>query len=332
MSNKKRIRFADMFAGIGGFRLGFEQANYECVYSCEINQACREVYLNNFGENPEQDVTEIELAKLPEFDVLTAGFPCQPFSICGKRRGFEDTRGTLFFHVCKIIEAKNPPVVLLENVKHLLHHDKGKTLDVMVKSLEGLGYRVNYKLLNAKDFGVPQNRERVIIVATKIKDFNFSAVRTVQPTPKLKDFLCVSNSFEYLDASEYTMIDAPKQQESGLMFVGYRNKNIWKTGVRPDTNHLSRVHRQPNRIYSVESVHPTLPSQETSGRFFIYIPEENIVRKLTVKECYRIMGFPDKFKIHCNPGECYKQIGNSICIPMVRELAIAIKEQIFPTR
>lgn len=328
---QKKLKFADIFAGIGGFRIAFEQADYECVYSCEINQACKEVYFNNFGEIPEHDITKIDVASLPDFDVLTAGFPCQPFSICGHRKGFQDTRGTLFFHICEIIEAKNPPVVLLENVKYLLHHDKGETLNIMIYSLESLGYKVNYKLLNAKNFGVPQNRERVIIIATKIKNFNFNKIRTIYPVPKLKDFLCISDNFEYLDAKEYTMIDTPKQQESGLMFVGYRNKSIWKKGVRPNTHHLSRVHHQPNRIYSIEGVHPTIPSQETSGRFFIYIPEKNIVRKLTIQECYKIMGFPDSFKIHSNLGECYKQVGNSVCIPMVRELALQLKEQIFFT-
>lgn len=125
------------------------------------------------------------------------------------------------------------------------------------------------------------------------------------------------------------MIDAPKKQASGLIFVGYRNKNIWKKGVRPNTHHLSRVHHQPNRIYSITGVHPTIPSQETSGRFFIYIPEENVVRKLTIKECYRLMGFPNDFMVHSNLGECYKQVGNSVCIPMIHELAIQINKQIF---
>jgi len=130
-----------------------------------------------------------------------------------------------------------------------------------------------------------------------------------------------------LTPNEYTLIDHPKCQDSGLLFVGYRNKNIWKKGIRPNTEHLSRVHRQPNRIYSVEGVHPTLPSQETSGRFFIYLPQENAVRKLTITECYKIMGFPSDFKIHQSLAECYKQIGNSVCIPMVYELAIQLKKQ-----
>jgi DNA (cytosine-5)-methyltransferase 1 len=323
------FKFIDLFAGIGGFRLAFEKAGYQCVFSCEIDEACQKVYFNNFGEIPDSDITKINIAKIPDFDILTAGFPCQPFSICGKRGGFEDTRGTLFFYICQIIEAKHPSVIFLENVKHLIHHDSGKTLDTILYSLEELGYLVDYKIMNAKDFGVPQNRERIIIIGTKSKKFNFNKLNLNSSSPKLKDFLCQNCDFEYLEKNEYTMIDNPKQQASGLIFVGYRNKNIWKKGVRPNTNHLSRVHHQPNRIYSVEGVHPTIPSQETSGRFFIYIPQENAVRKLTIKECYRLMGFPDDFVVHSNLGECYKQIGNSVCIPMIHELALGIKKQIF---
>lgn len=326
--DKQKPKFIDLFAGIGGFRLAFEQADYECVFSSEIDSACQEVYFNNFGEQPKGDITKIDIEEIPEFDVLTAGFPCQPFSICGKRQGFEDTRGTLFFHICKIIEVKQPSVVLLENVKHLVHHDQGKTLDTILYSLEYLGYLVDYKILNSKDFSLPQNRERIIIFATKNSKFNFDLIETVKKTEILEDYLCKYGNFEYLNNNEYTLIENPKKQSSGLIFVGYRNnKSIWKKGVRPNTEHLSRVHRQPNRIYSVEGVHPTLPSQETSGRFFIYIPKKNQVRKLTIKECYRIMGFPDTFKVHDSIAECYKQIGNSVCIPMIYQLAVQIKKQ-----
>lgn len=325
--NKRKPKFIELFAGIGGFRLAFEKAGYQCVYSSEINSACQEVYFKNFGEKPDGDIAEIELKKIPDFDVLTAGFPCQPFSICGRRQGFEDTRGTLFFYICKIIKHKQPPVVLLENVKHLLHHEKGRTLDIIVRSLENLGYLVDYKLLNSKNFYLPQNRERIIIFATKYKKFDFDSIDESKATVLLKDYLCKNEKFEYLKNDEYILIDNPRKQASGLIFVGYRsNKSIWK-GVRPNTEHLSRVHRQPNRIYSVEGVHPTIPSQETSGRFFIYIPEEDRVRKLTIKECYRIMGFPDDFKFHDSLSECYKQIGNSVCIPMIHQLAIQIQKQ-----
>ena len=326
--DRHQPKFIDIFAGIGGFRLAFEQAGYKCVYSCEIDSACQEVYLDNFGEKPQKDITQIDIEEIPDFDVLTAGFPCQPFSICGKRQGFEDTRGTLFFHICEIIAVKQPNVVLLENVKYLVHHDNGRTLDTILYALEYLGYLVDYKILNSKDFGLPQNRERIIIFATKHRKFDFSKIKTNNYLERLENYLCENEDFEYLQDKEYTLIDNPKKQPSGLIFAGYRNnKTTWRKGVRPNTQHLSRVHHQPNRIYSVEGVHPTIPSQETSGRFFIYIPQEDKVRKLTIKECYRIMGFPDTFKVHNSIAECYKQIGNSVPIPLIHELAIQIKSQ-----
>jgi len=324
----KKFTFVDLFSGIGGFRIGFEKAGFECLMSSEINDYCKKTYRNNFGESPLCDVTKIPLNEIPDHDVLTAGFPCQPFSICGKKRGFEDTRGTLFFHICEIISAKQPKVVLLENVKHLIHHDSGNTLTVILNSLEELGYHVNFKLLNAKNFGMPQNRERIIIFATKEKLFNFSKCNFSQ-TESLKTFLDNDDGdFEFLNKDEYTLIENPiVQKESGLMFVGYRNKAIRKAGVRENTEHLSRVHKQPNRIYSVEGTHPTLPSQESSGRFFIYFPDKDAVRKLTIKECYRIMGFPENFKISESKSEAYKQVGNSVCVPMVTELATQILNQ-----
>jgi len=325
----KSLRFIDLFAGIGGFRLAFDQASYKCVFSCEIDANCQDVYKNNFGETPFPDITNVDVESIPDFEVLTAGFPCQPFSICGKRRGFEDTRGTLFFHICRILEAKQPAFAVLENVKYLIHHDGGKTLKVILDSLESLGYYVNYSLLNAKDFGLPQNRERLIIIASKKQLFNFKSLSFTIPVPKLIDFLCKEDEFDYLLPDEYTLIDNPKRQASGLIFVGYRNnKTIWKKGVRLNTEHLSRVHHQPNRIYSVLGVHPTIPSQETSGRFFIYIPSENRVRKLTITECYKIMGFSEDFKPSNVLGTSYKQVGNSVCVPMIYQIALEIKKQL----
>lgn len=319
-------RFIDLFAGIGGFRKGFEDAGYECVFTSEINEACQEVYENNFGDEVFGDITKIEPSNIPDFEVLLAGFPCQPFSISGKKKGFEDTRGTLFFDICRIIDEKQPKVVVLENVKHLIHHDKKRTFKTIIKTLEDLGYNVTYKILNAKDFGLPQNRERIFIMATKNGFFRFDKLKKKKPV-YLKDFLDTKGDFEYLEKEEYTLIEKPKTQDTGLIFTGYRNKNTWKNGIRPNTEHLSRVHRQPNRIYSIEGTHPTIPSQETSGRFFIYLPNEDKVRKLTLNECYRIMGFPDNFKRHQKTGEQYKQIGNSVAIPIIYEVARSIKEQ-----
>lgn len=320
----KQITFIDLFAGIGGLRIAFENAGNKCVFSSEIDLNCQQVYFDNFGEVPYGDISKISPKDTPDFDILVGGFPCQPFSISGRKQGFNDTRGTLFFEICKIIEEKQPETIVLENVKHLIYHDRGRTLKVIIKSLSELGYKVNYLLLNAKDFGVPQHRERIFIIGSKRGYFDFKRLKT-KPVPKLKVFLDKEGDFEILEKSEYTLIKKPRMQDSGLIFVGYRNKNTWKVGVRPNTNHLSRVHRQPNRIYSIEGVHPTLPSQETSGRFFIYDNRKDYVRKLTINECYRIMGFPGNFIKHSSLGEAYKQIGNSVCIPLCEEIANAVK-------
>jgi len=319
-------RFIDLFAGIGGFRIGFENHGFTCVFSSEKNKHCQEVYQKNFGEKPFGDITKIAPKDIPNFEVLLGGFPCQPFSISGKKQGFDDTRGTLFFDICRIIKEKQPKVVVLENVKHLIYHDKKRTLKVILNSLKALGYNVSHKILNAKDFGLPQNRARIFIIGCKKSFFNFDKLHT-HVTPTLETFLDKKGDFQYLDKSTYTLIDMPKKQRTGLIFVGYRNKNRWKTGIRPNTEHLSRVHRQPNRIYSVEGVHPTIPSQETSGRFFIYLPKIDKVRKMTIDECYRIMGFPKHFIKHAKVGEQYKQVGNSVAIAVIEAIAEQILKQ-----
>ncbi len=316
--------FIDLFAGIGGFRIPLQELNGKCVFSCEFNSYAQKSYELNFGETPYGDITQVNLDDIPKHDVLTAGFPCQPFSISGKMKGFEDTRGTLIYSVFQIIALRQPKVVFLENVKHLIHHDGGNTLKVILKDLEELGYVVSAKLLNASDFGVPQNRERIIIIGHKTKKFDFAKLQS-KPRVTLKKILDKNADFEYLN-EPYTLLTDYKKQPSGLIFIGYRNKAIRKAGVRAGTENLSRVHKQPNRIYSSEGLHPALPSQETSGRFWIY--HEGNVRKLTLKECYRIMGFPDNFKFISNISELYKQIGNSVCIPMIKEIAAEIKAQL----
>lgn len=331
-----QFTFIDLFAGIGGFRIPLQELGGKCLFSSEFNVHAQKAYELNFGEVPFGDITQLNTDIVPAHDILCAGFPCQPFSISGKMKGFEDTRGSLIYHVFKIIEQCKPKVVFLENVKHLVYHDKKRTLSVIIKHLQELGYVVSTKVINASDFGVPQNRERIIIIGHKIdnvadstsgqqtKKFDFSKLETV-PKPVLKDFLDTDNDFEFLD-EPYTILENPKKQVSGLIFAGYRNKKIRKAGVRPGTEHLSRVHKQPNRIYSTEGVHPALPSQESSGRFWIWHEEK--VRKITIQECYRIMGFPDIFQLISRRSELYKQIGNSVAIPMIKEVSRQIKEQL----
>lgn len=325
-----KYNFIDLFSGIGGFRLGFESQNFKCVFSSEIDTHAKEMYFENFGEFPEGDITKIDSNNIPQHDILLAGFPCQPFSIAGEKKGFNDTRGTLFFDIARILEVKKPKAIILENVKHFKNHDNGKTLKIVLETLEDLGYTTNWDILNAKDFGVPQNRERTIIVGSLngIK-FNFKKLKKNNQII-LSDILESNGDFEYLDKQEYTLIENPKKQLSGLIFCGYRNKNIRTNGVRKNTEHLSRVHKQPNRIYSSLGVHPTIASQESSGRYFIYHNKK--VRKLTIKECFRLMGFSDDFKYVGSKSKLYNRIGNSVVVPMIREIAKEVRIQILETK
>ena len=320
--------FADLFCGIGGIRIGMERAGFECVFSCDVNAGCRRTYEANFGETPDGDVREIDPDNMPDFDALCAGFPCQPFSISGKKEGFADARGTLFFEILRISEKKKPKVILLENVKHLVHHDGGRTLKVILESLRNAGYETNWKVMNASDFGVPQHRERIVIVATREGEpFDFETIRK-KDRPKLKDFLDESPTEPYLNPDEYVLLENPRKAPSGLVFAGYRKGTLRKRGVKPGQENLSRSHRQPNRIYSCEGIHPTLSSQEISGRFFI-ADETGKVRKMSVSECLRIMGFPEGFEMTGSASEMRRQIGNSVCAPMFAEIAEQIRKQYF---
>ena len=323
-------KFIDLFCGLGGFRIGFEKNGFECVFSSDLDKDIQKTYEINFGESPFGDITKVNPKKdISDFDVLLGGFPCQPFSISGKKLGFKDTRGTLFFDVCRIIKEKNPKVVVLENVKHFINHDKKRTISVVLNSLQELGYHVSYKVLNLKDFGLPQNRERIFIIGSKNNPFDFEQMNKQQSKP-LKDFLDQSGDFEYLEKKEYTILDENLvvQQESGLKFVGFRNKKGFQSGLRTKKNeHLNRVHRQPNRIYSVDGYHPTIPSQESSRRFFIYLPDEDRVRKLTIDECFRIMGYPKNYKKVSSTGQLVRQIGNSVGITVVEEICKQLVNQ-----
>jgi DNA (cytosine-5)-methyltransferase 1 len=331
MPKNPELKFIDLFAGIGGFRLGMVANGFKPVYGSDNNKHAAKMYEVNFGENILNDIREVKAKAIPDFNVLVGGFPCQPFSSAGSRQGFQDaTRGTLFFDLCRIIEEKKPEVVFLENVKNLSTHDKGNTLRVIVQSLNDLGYTVSYRVLNARDFGVPQSRERIIIIgARNSKKFDFDKVKKTTVT-SMRKFLDKKPDYSlYLKPEEYTLLPKEqwKVQPSGLIFTGYRNKAIRSNGVREDTEHLSRAHKQPNRIYSVEGIHPTLSSQEPSGRYFVL--DRGRVRRLSLEECYRLMGFPDSLKKVGSKSELYARIGNSICVPMVKAIAEEIKNQLF---
>ena len=325
-----KFKFIDLFAGIGGFRLGLEKAGAKCVFSSEIEPHAIEMYKENFGDDPTCDITKLDPKVIPDFDILCAGFPCQSFSVCGKQKGFADaTRGTLFFDICRVLREKKPKAFILENVKNLKTHDKGNTLFIMLQELHSMGYAVSYKVLNARDFGVPQNRERIILIGSRDGYvFDFDRLKT-NKVNSMKPFLDTEGDFEYLEEGTYTLLEKEqiKRQPSGLIFCGYRNKKLRTVGVRPGTQHLSRVHKQPNRIYSVNGIHPTLASQETSGRYWILT--DGKVRKLTLNECYKFMGFPSDFIKVGRKTSLYERIGNSLCVPMITNVAEEVIEQFF---
>ena len=346
---EKEIKFIDLFAGIGGFHFALHNQGAKCVYVAEWDSQARYTYEKNFRKispkvfeigtnknfskgllatpNFAGDITKVDPKEIPDHDIICAGFPCQPFSISGLKKGFEDTRGTLFFDVLRIIKEKQPKIVFLENVKHLIHHDKGNTLKVILEEIRKLGYKTSWKILNAKDFGLAQNRERIVIIGNKDKEFDFSKIKKNNPV-YIKDIVETDAEFEFLKENEYTILPKElwKKQNSGLIFCGYRNKPIRKVGTRPNTEHLSRVHKQPNRIYHIDGTHPTIPSQESSGRFWIYDGEK--ARKLTIRECYRLQGFPSDFILNEKLSSCYNQVGNAVAIPMIERIFNEIKEQL----
>lgn len=332
-------KFIDLFAGLGGFRLGLESQGMTCVFGSDFDKHAAEIYRANFGDNIHSDVSDLDADTLPDFNILCGGFPCQPFSPAGARKGFDDARGTVFFDICRIIEAKQPDVVFLENVKNLLIHDKGNTFTVIVSSLEKLGYIVSYRVLNALDFGVPQSRERVIIIATRRRDhdsvdstgFDFNKLQ-LSPRKKIEDILDKSADHDWLDSSDYVIIDdsmVKTQTRTGLRFVGYLHGSLRK-GMSSETLHLSRVHRQYKRIYSDQGAHSTLSSTESSGRYYIHTtkPDGSLgVRRLTLVECFRLFGYPDDYVRTGSLTGQYKRIGNSVCVPMVAEIGRQLVKQ-----
>lgn len=311
--------FIDLFAGIGGMRLAFDHAGGHCVYSSEWNKYSQQTYMANFGEQPEGDITQVNAADIPDHDILVAGFPCQPFSIAGvskkqslgRATGFEDkTQGTLFFDVCRILKEKRPKAFLLENVKNLCSHDKGRTFKVIQESLAELDYEVFYKVLDGQNF-VPQHRERILIVGFDRKrygqeiDFKFN-ITPVEPRPVIRDIL------EPEVDSKYTLSDklwiylqnyAAKHKAAGNGF-GY--------GIAP----LDGVSRTLSARYYKDGSEILI---EQDGRN---------PRRLTPRECARLQGFPDDFKIPVSDTQAYRQFGNSVVVPLMANVADLIVSEI----
>lgn len=304
----KGFTFIDLFAGLGGFRIALESLGAECVYSSEWDEPVREVYSNNFGDVPDGDITQVDEKVIPEHDILCAGFPCQAFSISGKQRGFEDSRGTLFFDVARIVKEKKPKIVFMENVKNFAAHDDGKTLLVVKAIMEELGYEFHQRVLNAVDYGIPQKRERIYMVCFR-NDLNIENFDFPKPFPLKKhveDFLLED---ENLVKDLY--IDRPDTYFNGVEDNKYSNKSI----------RLGIVNKggQGERIYSTKGIAITLSAYgggifAKTGGYLI----NGKTRKLHPRECARIMGYPDTYKICKSSNQAYKQFGNSVVIDVLQ--------------
>ncbi|MGF3065802.1 DNA cytosine methyltransferase [Facklamia sp. P12950] len=305
------IKFIDLFSGIGGFRLAFENLGCECVFSSEIDIQARETYKVNFGEYPSGDIFKIEAEDIPDHEILCAGFPCQPFSVAGKRLGFEDARGTLFFEVARIIKGKRPKAFLLENVAGIVSHDNGRTLDTIINILKDLDYNVSWKLMNAKYYGIPQNRNRWYCVGIDklCGDMDLEEVFPSKSELKytLKDILVDTTEQEY-EISNIAKNNIEKHIKSYLQkeqLTLMEKQPVIANNIRP-----SKV------SFSSNGISPCLTAKMgTGGNNVPVIVELN--RKFTTEECLKIMGFPDSFVIKPNYSQSYKQIGNSVVVPII---------------
>ena len=325
---KPKFKFIDLFAGIGGFRLAFQNLGGKCVFTSEWDKYSKKTYEANFGEVPFGDITKPETKKhIPKgFDILCAGFPCQAFSIAGKKGGFEDTRGTLFFDVAEIIKKKKPKAFFLENVKGLRNHDKGKTLATILNTLrEDLNYYVpNPEIINAKEFGVPQNRERIFIVGFR-KDLGINDFKYPEPTNKgvvLEEILEKKEvSVKYYLSTTYldTLRNHRARHESkgnGFGFEIIPNDGTANAVV------CGGMGRERNLVYD-DRLTNFNPVTNISGE----VNREGI-RKMTPREWARLQGFPENFNIVVSDAQAYKQFGNSVAVPAIQATAEKIIEKL----
>ncbi len=304
----KKPKFIDLFAGIGGMRIALERAGGECVFSSEWDPSCQTMYEANFGEKPFGDITKINPELIPNHDILSAGFPCQAFSIIGAKQGFADTRGTLFFDIERILKAKQPKALLLENVRQLTTHDKGRTFKVILSRLRNIGYFIHYKILNGLDFGVPQKRERIILVGFKEPHlFEF-------PTRGIKE-KALSDILE------------PKNRIDKKYFLsGYFRKKI-KEKLKAQKK---KIVFQPVVLHENKSgnigIHPFSCALRANGSYnYVTLNGE---RRLTPREMLRLQGFPDTFKIVASDSQIRKQAGNSVVVPKIEAVAKAVIQTI----
>ena len=299
------FKMIDLFAGIGGTRLGFFQTGKtHVVFSSEIDSNAKKTYKANFGEDPSGDITKIVAKDIPDHDILVGGFPCQAFSQAGLKRGFEDTRGTLFFEIARILKEKKPKAFLLENVKNLTLHDHGKTFETIKTTLEQLGYAVTPVLFKAKDFGVPQNRERIYIIGfnkKKVKNYK-DFVTPVPPCPETH----VGDILEKNVNEKYTISDA-----------------LWEGHQRRKAEHKLKGNGFGYTLFNETSPYTNTISAryyKDGSEILIEQPGKN-PRKLTPRECARLQGFPEEFIIPVSDTQAYKEFGNSVAVPVIHAIA-----------
>lgn len=311
-----QLKAIDLFAGVGGIRLGFEQVfkdKIEFVFASELDKFAGQTYHANHGEQPHGDITQIDAKDIPPHDIILAGFPCQAFSVAGLRKGFEDTRGTLFFDVARIAKYHRPKLLFLENVKGFKNHDKGNTFKVVKQSLEELGYRVYADILNAKNFGVPQNRERIYIIAI-LNEFNQDANIDFDELKKIKKISKVGDILQNQVDEKYTISD-----------------KLWAGHQRRKLEHKKKGNGFGYSMFNAQSGH----TSTISARYYkdgseILIEQANKnPRKLTPREAGRLQGFPDSFVIPVSDVQAYKQFGNSVAVPVIHALAEHIYQVLF---
>jgi len=302
--SKMKFTFIDLFAGIGGMRIAFEKAGGSCVFSSEWDKFAQETYSKNFKDKPHGDITQIKSRLVPDHDILIAGFPCQPFSNAGAKMGFDDIRGTLFLDIIRIAKYRKPSMMLLENVKGLKGHDSGHTFAVILHSLDKIGYDVFYKILNAKDFGVPQNRERIYLVCVNRKkigkiDFKF-------PEPKKNNVTFLGDILEDSVDPKYTI-----------------SRKLWAGHKRRLAAHKVKGNGFGYSIFDENSPYTSTISARyyKDGSEILISQGRRNPRKVTPREAARLQGFPDSFKIVVSDNQAYKQFGNSVAVPVVFAVA-----------
>ena len=308
----QNLKFIDLFAGIGGFRIALEKHGAKCVFSSEWDEEAQKTYNKNFGETPHGDITQINEVDIPKHDILCAGFPCQAFSISGKQKGFKDARGTLFFDIARIAKYHQPKVLFLENVKNLVKHYHGNTLKIILKVLNEIGYDAYCKVLVASHYGVPQARERIYIIAFR-KDLGVDYFYFPKPSYKkiyVKDILEDDKTTE-----EYV--------------INRMDIQFWDKDQTPQLKpiQIGQINHggQGERIYSVNGHAITLCAYGggVAGKTGAYLVNGKI-RRFSPRECARVQGFPEWFKIPLSKLQAYKQFGNSVAVPVVESICIQI--------